>query len=336
MPKAIMPKVSVVIPAYNAMTFLPETLKSVSKQTLQDYEIIVVNDGSTDDIDVWMTQITDSRVKLISQANQGASVARNTGIEKSQGHYIAFLDADDLWEPTKLEKQVQILDQNPQVGLAYTWVALIDSQDKFTGKVWEYDLEGDVWETLIEHNIIETSSTAMVRRSCLDIVGLFDTTISKGGAGSEDWEMWLRIAGQYSFKGVPEPLTYYRTHASNGSKNWAMMENDYHLILEKTFAKAPAYRQHLKSRSYGFANLRIAWKALQNLDGNCEIAVSYRAKAVAAYPAIRWGNEYLRFSLALSLVQAFGLNGYSQLRESLYWLKESFLKFPQRLLVPNK
>jgi len=331
-----MPKVSVVIPAYNAMSFLPEAIKSVSTQTLQDYEIIVVNDGSTDNIEVWMTQITDPRVKLISQANQGASVARNTAIERSQGQYIAFLDADDLWESTKLKKQVQILDQHPQVGLAYTWVALIDSQSKPTGKVWENDLEGDVWEKLIEHNIVECCSTPMVRRCCFDAVGLFDPTVSQGACGSEDWEMWLRIAKHYSFKAVPEFLTYYRDHASNGSKNWTIMEHDYHLILDKTFANAPAHQQHLKSRSYGFANLRIAWKALQSLNGDYEIAGRYRAKAVASYPAIRSTGEYLRLSLALFLVQSFGFNGYSQFRESVYRLKESFLKFPQRLLMTNK
>lgn len=102
-----MPKVSVVIPAYNAMSYLPETVASVLNQTFEDYEVIVVNDGSKDDIKIWIAQLADTRIKLISQENQGLSGARNTGIAHAQGEYVAFLDADDLWAPTKLEKQVQ-------------------------------------------------------------------------------------------------------------------------------------------------------------------------------------------------------------------------------------
>ena len=101
-----MSKVSVIIPAYNAMNYLPQTLKSVLQQTFTDFEILIINDGSSDDIVEWSSQISDSRVKLISQINQGVSAARNTGIRNAQGEYIAFIDADDLWEPTKLEKQV--------------------------------------------------------------------------------------------------------------------------------------------------------------------------------------------------------------------------------------
>ncbi|MCJ8280869.1 MAG: glycosyltransferase family 2 protein, partial [Rivularia sp. ALOHA_DT_140] len=121
-----MPKVSVIIPAYNAMGFLPETLESVLQQTFTDFEILIINDGSSDDIVEWASKISDSRVRLITQINQGVSAARNTGIRNSQGEYIAFLDADDLWEPTKLEKQVNCLKANPGVGLVYTWTTFID------------------------------------------------------------------------------------------------------------------------------------------------------------------------------------------------------------------
>jgi glycosyltransferase involved in cell wall biosynthesis len=92
-----MPKVSIIIPAYNAMTYLPETVDSVLKQTYNDFEVIVVNDSSTDETEQWVSQIADSRVKLISQENQGAAGARNNGIGHAQGEYIEFLDADDLW-----------------------------------------------------------------------------------------------------------------------------------------------------------------------------------------------------------------------------------------------
>ncbi len=131
------PKVSVVIPAYNAMTYLPETITSVLQQTYTDFEVVVVNDGSTDKIEEWIVQISDPRIKLVSQANLGLAGARNTGIRESQGKYLAFLDADDLWEPTKLEKQVKILEKNPEVGLVYTWVTYIDETGQSTGRVFD-------------------------------------------------------------------------------------------------------------------------------------------------------------------------------------------------------
>jgi hypothetical protein len=176
----------------------------------------------------------------------------------------------------------------------------------------------------------------MARRCCFETVGLFDSSISPKSCGSEDWNMWIRIAEQYFIKVVPEALTYYRSHPNNGSQSWTIMEHDYQLILEKAFANAPAHRQHLKSRSYSLAYVRIAWKALQSSNGRCDVTVSYRKKAVASDPTIRYSKEYLQLSLALFLVQSFGLNRYSQFRELVYRLKDSFLKFPKQLLSTYK
>ncbi len=112
------------------MSYLPETIANVLEQTYTDFEVLVVNDGSTDNIRSGYQVVDDSRVKLISQTNLGLAGARNTGIKESQGEYLAFLDADDLWESTKLAKQVQVLDSHPEVGLVYTWVAYIDERGK--------------------------------------------------------------------------------------------------------------------------------------------------------------------------------------------------------------
>jgi glycosyltransferase involved in cell wall biosynthesis len=141
-------KVSVIIPAYNAMNYLPETLKSVLRQTFTDFEILIIDDGSSDNLVQWVSQLVDPRIKLISQNNQGVSVARNTGITHAQGEFIAFLDADDLWEATKLEKQLHTLEDNPAVGLVYTWTAFIDQSGKFTGILLASHAEGNVWEQI--------------------------------------------------------------------------------------------------------------------------------------------------------------------------------------------
>ena len=200
------PKVSVLIPAYNAMPYLEAALSSVLNQTFTDYEVIVINDGSTDNIEEWMTQVSDSRVQLVSQPNLGVSQTRNNGIKKSRGEYLAFLDADDLWESTKLAKQVQVLNNHPEVGLVYTGVAYVDEKGNSTGRVVKYRQEGHVWQELTKGNLVECGSVAMVRRQCFEECGVFDTAV----APCEDWDMWLRIAKAYPFKVIEEPLVYYR------------------------------------------------------------------------------------------------------------------------------
>ena len=317
-----MPKVSVVIPAYNAMPFLPETLVSVFKQTFQDYEVLIVNDGSSDGIEEWVAQITDLRVKFISQINQGLAAARNTGLAHAQGEYIAFLDADDIWKPTKLEKQVRILEENSEVGLVYSWVGSIDHQGEVRGKVRKNNATGDVWKKLIGHNVIECGSNPMVRRACFETVGNFDPKI----AYAQGWDMWLRIATHYPFKVIKKPLIYYRAHSNNKSKNWKIMEQNYSLIIEKAFESVSTHKLKFKGRCYGFAYLRIAWKTLQNLNGEYELALHFRQQAVKSYPQLRYSKEYIRLTLAIMLVRLFGMQGYSRVRNLFYVFKQSLSK----------
>ena len=191
------PTVTVVIPSYNSLRYIAETMETVFNQTYQDFEVLIVNDGSTDGTAEWIEQLSkkESRVRMISQANKGLPGARNTGIKQARGKYIAILDADDLWEPTKLEKQVDSLDNNPEVGLCYTWTALADSEGNSTGRVVASHAQGNVWQQLTEMNMVCCGSTPMIRRSCFDDVGLFDENLRF----SEDWDMWLRIAAGISF-----------------------------------------------------------------------------------------------------------------------------------------
>jgi len=302
-----MPKVSVIIPAYKAITYLPETMEDVLSQTFDNFEVIVVNDGSTDETEQWVSQIADSRVKLISQENRGLAGARNTGINHARGKFIAFLDADDLWEPTKLEKQVRILEENSEVGLVYTWVAYIDEQGKSTGRVFKNQAEGDVWKELIEHNIVECGSVAMVRRYCFETCGVFDRNL---GSFVEDWDMWLRIASRYAFKVIKEPLVYYRQLPMSASRNWEAMEKSFHLVIEKAFASAPPELLYLKKQSYGAADICLAWKALQSHNKDYKKAAYFRNSAVARYPWLRFSKEYTRLNIAIALMRWLGADGY--------------------------
>lgn len=315
-----MPKVSVIIPAFNAMKYLPKTVESVLDQSFSDFEVIIVNDGSSDETDLWVSRIKDSRIKLVSQPNQGLAAARNTGIRNCQGEYIAFLDADDLWESTKLEKQVRILEADPQTGLVYTWVAFIDAEGISTGRVFKNCEEGNVWRRLIEHNIVESGSVAMVRRQCFDMCGVFDQNLR---SFVEDWDMWLRIAIHYPFQVVREPLVYYRQHSTSASRSWEEMERSFEIVIEKTFASVPQNLQNLKQSSYGFANLCLAWKALQSNSSPYQQVIYFRKQAATYYPQIRFTKDYARLSLAIFLIRYFGSTGYKRFLTVAYALRRN-------------
>lgn len=317
-----MPKISIIIPAYNAMTYLPETMANVLEQTYPDFEVIVVNDGSTDQIEAWITKLSDRRVKFISQANLGLAGARNTGIQVSQGEYLAFLDADDLWEPTKLAKQVRVLDSHPEVGLVYTWVTHIDEQGKSTGRLGVINSrhEGNIWYELTKGNLVECGSVAMVRRACLEKCGVFDGNL---GSFVEDWDMWLRIAKIYQFGVITEPLVYYRQVAGSASRNWQEMAKSYQLVIEKAFFTAAWSDLPLRNSSYGTANLVLGWKALQSQGQNYQQASYFRSQALRHDPWLFFAQEHWRLTVAIAIVQWFGVDSYQRFLAFLYAWRRS-------------
>jgi glycosyltransferase involved in cell wall biosynthesis len=319
----IMPKVSIVIPAYNAMKYLPETIESVFRQTFNNYEVIVVNDGSQDNIESWIAQLNHPKVSLITQENQGLSGARNTGIINSKGEYVALLDADDLWAPTKLEKQVMLLDQSTEVGLIYTWMALIDENGVPTGRIFNAEDEGKIWKKLLESNVVGCGSVPLIRRSCFDKVGLFDRNLR---SFVEDWDLWLRMAPHYDFKVVKEPLVFYRQLSSSASKNWEAMAVSYQIVLDKNFKDVPEEMQYLKARSNGFINLYLAWKPLQGLTPQPKVAAEYRKKAIRQNPRIIFTREFFKLSLLIFLSRYLGDNIYKQSIAFFYTLRRRLVQ----------
>ncbi len=304
-----MPKVSVVIPAYNSIAYLPEAIESVFKQTFTDFEVLIIDDGSSDQTVEWASQITDSRVKLISQKNQGVSGARNTGIAHAQGEYVALLDADDIWEPTKLEKQVLRLEGNPKVGLVDTWAVLADEQGKPTGKVFGSSKEDDVWKRLVEFKTVCCcGSTSLIRRSCFETVGVFERDLHL----LEDLDMFIRIAEHYSFAVVKEPLTRYREHPNNTSKNCQGVLEAFRTIIEKAFQSAPAELLYLRGRGYGRVNLYLAWTSINNKDYLA--ASQFHQQAQAHYCQLRYSWSSIRLSIAIAVLRWFGPQGYSKVR----------------------
>ncbi len=311
-----MPYFSIIIPAYNAIKYLPETLESVLKQTFTDFEVVIIDDGSDDNIIEWATGIKDSRVKLISQENQGVAAARNLGINQTIGKYIAFIDADDLWEVSKLEKQFHCLQNNPSVGLVHTEMMLIDDNSQSLGRKFTSNVEGNALKQLLEKNTIVTSSV-IVNRNCLETVGNFDRNLTS----SEDWELWVRIAAHYPIALVKEPLVFYRQHANNTTKNWQMLEQDLRNI-EQVFKSVPQELSDLKQQTYANANIYLAWKALQT--DYCQQAAYFRNQSIKHNPKIILSSQLIRLSLAIALLQIFGKDGFSRIQSWIYKIRRRF------------
>lgn len=330
-----MPQVSVVIPAYNAMKFLPATISSVLAQTYRDFEVLVINDGSSDNTAEWVTeqQQKDQRIKLISQENKGLAGARNTGIKNASAEYIAFLDADDLWDQTKLAKQVTCLAQNSQAGLVYNWVALIDEDGIVTGRLFKSNASGDIWQELTQTNFVGCGSVAMVHRCCFQKCGLFDENL---GSYVEDWDMWLRIASDYNFAVIPEALVYYRQHSASASKNWEAMAKSYHLVIEKAFANAPQNLQYLKTKSYGNSYLRLAWKPIQSTVIDYQKAMILKKQAFQYHSQVIFTKEYWKLTVAILLIQLLGARDYNQILQFFYSLRRFCVEIGANLVSKNK
>jgi glycosyltransferase involved in cell wall biosynthesis len=251
------PLVSVVIPAYNAEAFIQKTLTSVLSQTYKNLEILVIDDGSTDrtvEIVEAMAE-GDRRIRLLQQSNSGVAAARNLGIKHAKGEFIAPLDADDIWYPQNIEKQVQcFLESNANVGLVYSWSADVDDQDIPTGTFHTAQIEGKVYSTLLCHDFLGNASSSLIRRTCFQKVGLYNCQFREQNAqGCEDWDLYLRIAEQYQFRVVPEVLVGYRKIQSSMSCNYRSMANSHLLMLQASQQKhseIPAVLYRLSTSSF--------------------------------------------------------------------------------------
>lgn len=248
------PKVSVLIPSYNHARFLPAALHSVFAQTYTDYEIVVVDDGSTDG-SVELLRSYGDRIRLYTQSNRGTYPTLNRCIAESRGQYLAILNSDDLWAPIKLEKQVAMLDSHPQVGLVHTDGYFIDAEGRILpgnplGFEWPRTPTGNIIEALVRHNKIIASSV-MIRRECFERLGGFREDLF----GSGDWEMWFRVALEYDIGYIDEPLTMYRVHGANASfQHRRVYEDDVKVRTETIHA----YESRLWQRANDPKAMRLA------------------------------------------------------------------------------
>jgi glycosyltransferase involved in cell wall biosynthesis len=241
--------VSVITPAYNAQAFIGETIASVINQSYPHWEMVIIDDGSTDGTgDVIQTYLGDTRIKYVYQKNQERAVARNNGIRLAAGKYIAFLDADDMWLPDKLKIQVEYLETHPEIGLCFTHYLLMDKSGSPLGMPATHFKQGrDQFCNLLEVNFIP-NSTVIVPRAVFEQVGWFDETLP--AFGSEDWDMWLRIVRFHPIHFIDQPLMLYRLHSSNTALNTSYISAQ--AVLKKIFSDPtlPAHIVKNKNKIY--------------------------------------------------------------------------------------
>ncbi|HSI11448.1 MAG TPA: glycosyltransferase family 2 protein [Chthoniobacter sp.] len=255
-----MPKVSIVIPAYNPGAYLRETLASVHRQTFQDWELVVVNDGSTEDLSWICSEFPKAR--LIQQENGGASVARNTGILQTTGEYLAFLDQDDIWLPSKLANQVAVMESSAEIAVCYCDLEIFNeeqipesspllvSADRVRNEGGAASTESPLPEfidemadgrasgvslTALHRSALHFASkfvvpsTVMLRRTSLAVSGLLDPFLPFTG----DYEMLIKIAAKNKVVRMPVVAVYYRRHANNFSHRYDVCQAELKALAFK-------------------------------------------------------------------------------------------------------
>lgn len=282
------PLVSVIVPCFNYAHFLPETLESVRAQTLEDWECIVVDDGSTDDsVEVARSfEKRDARIRVVARENGGLPVARNTGLEEARGRFVQFLDADDLIEREKLAVQSGFLLNHGEVDVVYGDACFFesDSPQQMRRSLFEGDRDwmprvsggADVMVPLLLKRNIMPVSSALVRREWIERVGGFRRDLP----GNEDWELWLRLAVRgavFAWQGAPDTRTSIRSHSASMSRDFS-----------RQFASEIAWRESWRSE---FPN--DSWARF-----NEERIV--RAKALKAHALMKSGRRREAFAEAKS------------------------------------
>lgn len=234
------PLVSIVIPTYNHEQYLARAIKSVLKQTHKNAEIIICDDGSSDNTKEVIKKFKHhKKIRYYYQSNQGLASTRNLGIKKAKGEFIAFLDSDDYWLPKKIEKQLKIFTKNKQIGLVYCFHYWVSEAGKITGKK-KKNYRGDIWQDLLQGNLIVGSgSAAVVKKECFDKIGLFDESLKS----CEDWDMWLRIARVYQIDLTPELLVKITQHPHKiKQQKWSLARGRFK-VIKKNLSYLPEFNK---------------------------------------------------------------------------------------------
>jgi glycosyltransferase involved in cell wall biosynthesis len=260
--------VSVIVPVRNGERFVGRTLESALSQTYRLLEVVVVDDGSTDQTGAILEAAAarDSRLRFLRGTHAGAPTARNLAISQARGDLIAPLDADDLWHPEKIARQVELMRaSSPKVGVVYCWTVDIDENDVIIPPIRDKcTVQGNVVTELVaRNNFLESASVPLIRRSYLDAIGGYDPSLA---IGSEDWKLNLALADICEFAVVPVHLVGYRQSDSNMSKNTRAMEQSIDIVERWIVDKWPDLPAKVKRQMVYHSNDYLAHRALSTND----------------------------------------------------------------------
>ena len=279
-----MPEISVIIPAYNAQKTIKKTLESVIAQNYTDWEIILINDGSTDGTIETVKEIKDSRIKVFNYTNSGVAKARDRGIINSQGKYIAFLDADDFWTPDKLQLQLQVLQNNSQAGVAYSWSYFYYEETQKCVLSNPVYYQGNVYPQLLVTNFLQHGSNPLIKRQAIDSVGNFNSNVPH----CADWDYYLRLAAKWHFIVVPKHQIYYRQTSNSMTSNITGIEKQLCQMIEQIYLTVPDELQHIKSQSFAWIYQYCTQQYLERGENiqSVKNALFYLIKAIRLNPNI--------------------------------------------------
>lgn len=292
---ATAPLISVVLPAYNAEETILETLQSVLEQTYRYMEVLVVDDGSSDSTAAIVERVakSDRRVRLITKANGGVADARNAAIAVASGEYVAPIDADDLWFPRKLEKQMAKVMQSPGVGLVYAWTIHMDEAGEQTGGYVAESYTGYVLPALMHGNFVGNASAPLIPRACFDAIGGYDSTLHRQSAqGCEDLDLYLRIAERWPYAVVPEFLIAYRLSGGNMSRQTRSMDKSFRIVSARARMNHPEVPRRIKRWSRGHYRWYLGWQCART--GEHWRALRYKIEACVLDP-----QQLVHFSFQL-------------------------------------
>jgi glycosyltransferase involved in cell wall biosynthesis len=299
--------ISVVIPAFDASAFIAESIGSACRQTHSDLDIIVVDDGSTDDTAqiVRVLAARDPRIRLIEADHRGVSAARNRGIAEARSGLIATLDADDLWHPGKIERQYDLLRHSePDVGVVYCWAAGIDALGRVILPVWNASLaEGDVLRDIVRSGILSNGSTPLMRREAIERAGGYDENLQL----CEDWQFYTALAGVCRFRAIPECLTGYRITDTSTSMDVLPMERAIAQVtawIKTTWPDLPEAVLIDRARNI---HRYLAFLAIRG--GQYGLAARYLWQGVNDGPGFRLNFQMIEMA-ALLLGHAVGIRQY--------------------------
>lgn len=276
--------ISVIIPAFNASDYLNQTVKSVLSQSYRDWELIIINDGSRDNtLDIARNLVkTDERIKVYDKSNGGVSSARNLGIQKALGDYLAFLDADDIWEPYFLQACLEALEVNKNLGLVHSDLAIINEKGQKTGQI-KRGKSGQLLESILawEKHTVSPPSGILVRKNVLSEIGGFDEKISNNA----DQDFYIRCARKFTFGRVAEPLLQYREHQNNMHSNISVLERDSLYVFRKAAASGLFCSEAFKRKCFANMYLILSINYIKE-QRNWSRFVKYLAKAILVDPMV--------------------------------------------------